>query len=70
MKKCKILQSSRPREREALLWGWIVDKFNPLLNVALQAILAGLEELLLIRTDVAEDVGSLLGTRRLGNRQS
>lgn len=70
LKTCKILPSSRPREREALLWGWIVDEFNALLNVALQTILAGLKELLLIRADVAKDVGSLLGTRGLEIRQS
>ena len=69
LKTCKMLQSSRPREREALLWGWIVDKFNALLDVALQTGLAGLKELLLIRADITKDVGSLLSTRGLDIRQ-
>ena len=47
-----------------------MDKFNALLDVALQTTLAGLKELLLIRADVTKDVGSLLSTRGLDIRQS
>ena len=53
------------REKEGLLWWRVVDEFNPLLDVALQASLAGLKELLLIGADIAKDVGCLLRTRWL-----
>ena len=42
-----------------------MDKLNALLDVPLQASLARLEELLLVRTDFTEYVGRLLGTRGL-----
>lgn len=45
-----------------LLWWGVLDEFNALLNVALQARDASLEELLLLVGDATEDVDGLLRT--------
>jgi hypothetical protein len=50
---------------ENLLWGWVVDKFDALLDIPLQTLLARFEELLLVRADMAENVFHFLGTRGL-----
>lgn len=54
-----------PRE-ENLLWGWVVDEFDTLLDIPLQTLLARFQELLLVRADFAEDVFRFLGSRGLG----
>ena len=53
------------RGEEGLLWWRVLDKVDALLNVLLQFLIAALEELLLVRADVAKDIGSLLRTRGL-----
>lgn len=40
----------------SLLWGWVLDKVDALLDVALEALGAGFEKLLLLLRDAAEDV--------------
>lgn len=42
-----------------------MDEFDALLDIALQALLARLKELLLVRADLAEDVFRFFGTRGL-----
>lgn len=59
------MQASRTLGKEDLLWWRVVDEFDALLDIALQARLAGFEELLLVGADVAEDVVRLLCTRGL-----
>ena len=51
----------RKTKGDLLRWR-VVHKFNPLLDVALQSLLAGFKELLLVRADLAEDIGRLLCT--------
>ena len=47
------------------LLGWVVNKFDSFLNAPLEAGLAWLKELFLACINVAENVVSLFGTRRL-----
>ena len=64
-RKMQKMQASRMAGKEELLWWRVVDEFDALLDIALQARLAGFEELLLVGADVAEDVVRLLRTRGL-----
>lgn len=50
------------RGREVLLWWGVLDEFDALLDVALETLDAGLEELLLLVGDTVENVDSLLNT--------
>lgn len=52
----------RPKTKGVLLRWRVVHKFDPLLDIAFQPLLAGFEELLLVRADLAEDIGRLLCT--------
>ena len=47
---------------ERLLWWGVLDEVDALLDVALEALNAGLEELLLLVGDAVKDVDGLLGT--------
>lgn len=47
------------------LWGWVVDKVNALLNVALEILVASFQELLLLVIGLADNVDGLLSTARL-----
>jgi hypothetical protein len=47
-------------EGEVLLWWGVLDELNALLNVALEALDASLEELLLLIGHAAENVDGLL----------
>lgn len=65
----KTVQASEVRGEEGLLWRRrVVDKVDALFNALLQFSVAFLEELLLVRADVAKDIGSLLCTKGLRNR--
>lgn len=55
----------RPKTKGGLLRRRIVHEFDALLDVAFQPLLAGFEELLLVRTDFAKDIGRLLRTSGL-----
>lgn len=46
----------------SLLRGRVLDKFDALGDVALEAVIASLEELLLVVVGAADDVDSLLST--------
>ena len=50
------------REREILLWWGVLGKFDTLLDVALETLDAGLEELLLLVGDTIKNVDGLLDT--------
>ena len=49
-------------DKRVLLWWGVLDELNTLLDVALEALDASLEEGLLLLGNAAEDVGGLLGT--------
>jgi hypothetical protein len=57
----RVEESGQGRKRVLLWWG-VLDKFNTLLDVGLEALDASLEEGLLLLGDTTEDVGGLLGT--------
>lgn len=52
-----------------LLGGRVRDELNTLGDVTLEAIVAGLKELLLVVVDAADNVNGLLGTAGLSHSQ-
>ena len=53
------------KAKEELLWWRVVNEFNALLDISLQARFAGFQKLLFIGADVAENVVCFLYTRGL-----
>lgn len=55
------------RARIGLLGGWVLDELDALGNVSFQAVIASLEELLLMFIGAADNVNGLLGAAGLND---
>ena len=61
----KIVGATLLRQPGNSLWWWVEHKLDTLLNVALQAVLAGFEELFLVIVYLTENVVGSLNARGL-----